>query len=173
MNIRIGLVLATMAAFGPAGTAVAQTLNGAGATFPAPIYSKWFEEFRKAHNGLEINYQSLGSGAGITQLTNETVDFGASDAPMTDAEIAKCKIKPLHFPTVLGGVAVAYNLPSLKQPLKLDAATVANIFLMKITKWNDKAIAALNPGVKLPNTDIAVAHRAEGSGTTYIFTEWL
>ncbi|HWC96503.1 MAG TPA: phosphate ABC transporter substrate-binding protein PstS [Candidatus Sulfopaludibacter sp.] len=173
MKINNQMVLVTMAALGLAGIAAAQSLNGAGATFPNPIYTKWFEEYRKAHPGVEINYQSIGSGGGITALTNQTVDFGASDAPMSDAEIAKVKIHPLHFPTVLGGVAVAYNLPALKQPLKLDAPTVAAIYMMKITKWNDKAIAATNPGVKLPDTDIAVAHRAEGSGTTYIFTEWL
>jgi phosphate transport system substrate-binding protein len=162
-----------MAALGLTGIAAAQSLNGAGATFPNAIYTKWFEEYRKAHPKVEINYQAIGSGGGITALTNQTVDFGASDAPMSDAELAKVKIHPLHFPTVLGADVVTYNLPNVKQPLKMEASTVANIFLLKITKWNDPQIAKLNPGVKLPADDIVVTHRAEGSGTTYIFTEYL
>lgn len=173
MRMSKTMVLVTMAALGLAGGASAQSLNGAGATFPNAIYTKWFEEYRKAHPKVEINYQSQGSGAGINALTNQTVDFGASDAPMSDAEIAKCKIHPLHFPTVLGADVITYNLPKVKTPLKLDPATVAEIFLMKITKWNDPKIAATNPGVALPKDDIVVAHRAEGSGTTYIFTEYL
>ena len=167
------MVLVTMAGLGLMGVASAQALNGAGATFPNAIYTKWFEEYRKAHPKVEINYQSIGSGGGITALTNQTVDFGASDAPMSDAEIGKVKIHPLHFPTVLGADVVTYNLPNVKQPLKLEPATVAEIFLMKITQWNDPKIAASNPGVKLPKEDIVVAHRAEASGTTYIFTEYL
>lgn len=169
------LALPALAALGLTGVASAQSLNGAGATFPQAIYTKWFEEYRKAHPKVEINYQSIGSGGGITQLTAGTVDFGASDAPMSDAEIAKLKVHPLHFPTVLGGDVVAYNLPSVKQSLKMDGGTIAAIFMMKITKWNDPAIAKLNPGVKLPakDNDIVVVHRAEGSGTTYIFTEYL
>ena len=173
MKISVSLALVAMAASSLPGIAIAQSLNGAGATFPAAIYTKWFEEYRKAHPKIEINYQSLGSGAGINQLTNQTVDFGASDAPMTDAEIGKCKIHPLHFPTVLGADVVTYNLPSVKQPLKLEPSVVAEIFMMKITQWNDPKIAASNPGVKLPKTDIVVAHRAETSGTSYIFTEFL
>jgi phosphate transport system substrate-binding protein len=173
MNISMKIVLATMAAGALAGTAAAQSLNGAGATFPAAIYGKWFEEYRKAHPKTEINYQSIGSGGGITQLTAGTVDFGASDAPMTDAEIAKLKVHPLHFPTVLGADVITYNLPAVKQSLKMDSAVVAGIYMMKIKKWNDPAIAKLNPGVKLPGDDIVVVHRSEGSGTTYIFTEYL
>jgi phosphate transport system substrate-binding protein len=167
------LALVATAGFGFSGVASAQSLNGAGATFPNPIYTKWFEEYRKAHPKVEINYQSLGSGAGITQLTAGTVDFGASDAPMTDAEIAKMKVHPLHFPTVLGADVVTYNLPSVKQPLKMDGETIAAIYMTKIRKWNDPQLAKLNPAVKLPSDDIAVIHRAEGSGTTYIFTEYL
>jgi phosphate transport system substrate-binding protein len=173
MNMSMKIVLATMAAGALVGTAAAQSLNGAGATFPAAIYGKWFEEYRKAHPKTEINYQSIGSGGGITQLTAGTVDFGASDAPMTDAEIAKLKVRPLHFPTVLGADVITYNLPVVKQPLKMDSAVVAGIYMMKIKKWNDPAIAKLNPGVKLPGDDIVVVHRSEGSGTTYIFTEYL
>ena len=173
MKISRSLVLVAMAGFGLTGVAAAQALNGAGATFPMAIYTKWFNEYHKVHSSIEINYQSIGSGGGITQLHNQTVDFGASDAPMSDAEIAKCKIRPLHFPTVLGADVITYNLPSVKQSLKMEGETVADIFLTKIKKWNDPAIAKLNPGVKLPNEDIVIAHRAEASGTTYIFTEYL
>lgn len=175
MKISKSLVLVTMAALGLAGTAAAQALNGAGATFPMAIYTKWFNEYHKLHPKVEINYQSIGSGGGITQLTAGTVDFGASDAPMNDGEIAKMKVHPLHFPTVLGADVVAYNLPSVKTQLKLDQATLAGIYMMKITKWNDPKIAASNPGVALPakDNDIVVAHRADASGTTYIFTEYL
>jgi phosphate transport system substrate-binding protein len=173
MQMNMKIVLATMAAGALIGTATAQSLNGAGATFPAAIYGKWFEEYRKAHPKTEINYQSIGSGGGITQLTAGTVDFGASDAPMTDAEIAKLKVRPLHFPTVLGADVITYNLPAVKQALKMDSEVVAGIYMMKIRKWNDPAIAILNPGVKLPGDDIVVVHRSEGSGTTYIFTEYL
>jgi phosphate transport system substrate-binding protein len=173
MKMSMKIVMATMALGALVGTASAQSLNGAGATFPAAIYGKWFEEYRKAHPKTEINYQSIGSGGGITQLTAGTVDFGASDAPMTDAEIGKMKVRPLHFPTVLGADVITYNLPSVKQALKMDSEVVAGIYLMKIKKWNDPAIAKLNPGVKLPGDDIVVVHRSEGSGTTYIFTEFL
>lgn len=175
MKMRKLLALSAMAALGLTGVASGQSLNGTGATFPNAIYTKWFEEYRKAHPKVEINYQSLGSGAGINALTAGTVDFGASDAPMTDAEIAKMKVHPLHYPTVLGADVVTYNLPGMKPSdhLKMDGETVAAIFLTKIKKWNDPAIAKLNPGVKLPAEDIAVVHRSEGSGTTYIFTEFL
>ena len=173
MKMSMKIVTATMAAGALVGTAAAQSLNGAGATFPAAIYGKWFEEYRKAHPKTEINYQSIGSGGGITQLTAGTVDFGASDAPMTDAEIGKMKVRPLHFPTVLGADVITYNLPAVKQALKMDSEVVAGIYLLKIKKWNDPAIAKLNPGVKLPADDIVVVHRSEGSGTTYIFTEFL
>jgi phosphate transport system substrate-binding protein len=148
-------------------------LNGAGATFPNPIYSKWFSDYAAA-TGVKINYQSIGSGGGIRQLQEQTVDFGASDAPMTDAEMAKAKGGPiLHFPTVLGADVVTYNLPGVTAPLHLTGEVVADIFLGRVTKWNAPAIVALNPGVKLPSQDILVVHRSEGSGTTYIFTSYL
>ena len=150
----------------------AQAINGAGATFPYPIYSKWFEEFRQKNPSIEINYQSKGSGAGIAQLTAGTVDFGASDMPMTDEQIAALKVKALHFPTVLGGVVPVYNLPGVKE-LKFSPEMLAGIFLHKILKWNDPVIAKANPGVKLPATDILVVHRADGSGTTFVFTDYL
>jgi phosphate transport system substrate-binding protein len=153
--------------------AAAQDLTGAGATFPYPIYSKWFSDYA-AKTGVKINYQPIGSGGGIRQLSEQTVDFGASDAPMSDAELAKAKGGPvLHVPTVLGAVVVTYNLPEVKRPLRLDGTTLADVYLGKITKWNDARIAALNPGVKLPATDILVVHRSDGSGTSYVFTDYL
>jgi len=157
-----------------AGTSLvsAQAINGAGATFPYPIYGKWFEEFRKMNPSIEINYQSKGSGAGIAQLTAGTVDFGASDMPMKDEQIAALKVKALHFPTVIGGVVPTFNVPGVAE-LKFSSAALAGIFLGKITKWNDPMIAKANPGVKLPATDIVVVHRAEGSGTTFVFTDYL
>ena len=148
-------------------------LNGAGATFPFPIYRKWFDDYA-AKTGVKINYQSIGSGGGIKQLQEQTVDFGASDAPMSDEEMAKAKGGPIvHIPTVLGAVAVTYNVPGIETNLKLSGDVVADIFLGKLTKWNHPRIAALNPGAKLPATDILVVHRTEGSGTTYIFTDYL
>jgi phosphate transport system substrate-binding protein len=154
----------------PAG---AQDLTGAGATFPYPIYSKWFSDYA-TKTGVKINYQSIGSGGGIRQLSEQTVDFGATDAPMSDAELAKAKGGPImHIPTVLGAVVVTYNVPELTRPLRLDGATLANIFLGTITKWNDARIAALNPGAKLPASDILVVHRSDGSGTSYVFTDYL
>ncbi len=150
----------------------AQAINGAGATFPYPIYSKWFEEFRQKNPSVEINYQSKGSGAGIAQLTAGTVDFGASDMPMKDEQIAALKVKALHFPTVLGGVVPTYNLPGVTD-LKFSKQMLADIFLGKIAKWNDPRIAKANPGIKLPATDILVVHRADGSGTTFVFTDYL
>ena len=159
------------------GTAIAlpaETINGAGATFPAPIYQKWFEEYHKAHPDVQINYQSIGSGGGITQLTQGTVDFGASDMPMTDAQIkAITKYKPLHFPTVLGGVVPAYSVTGLSGELKFSGDTLAGIFLGNIKKWNDPALKKDNPGVNLPNEDITVIHRSEGSGTTFVWTDYL
>lgn len=155
-------------------TAQADTLiNGAGATFPYPLYSKWFSDYRKVDADTQINYQSIGSGGGIRQFTEGTVDFGASDAPMTDEQLAKAKTPVLHIPTVLGAVVLTYNVPGIKQALNLDGGAVAGIFLGKITKWNDPAIAALNPGAKLPKDDILVVHRSDGSGTTGIFTDYL
>ena len=148
-------------------------LTGAGATFPNPIYQKWFDTYATA-KGVRINYQPIGSGGGIKQLQEQTVDFGASDAPMSDAEMAAAKGGTvLHFPTVLGAVVITYNIPELKAPLKLSGDAVADIFLGKITKWNDARIAALNPGVKLPAADVLVVHRSDGSGTTYIFSDYL
>jgi phosphate transport system substrate-binding protein len=147
------------------------TLMGAGATFPYPVYSKWFSEYGKT-NPLRVNYQSIGSGGGIRQVTEGTVDFGASDAPMNDEELAKAP-GMLHIPTVLGSVAVTYNVPGITQPLRLDGAAVAGLFMGRISKWNDPAIAALNPGVTLPNQDVIPVYRTDGSGTTYVFTDYL
>jgi phosphate transport system substrate-binding protein len=147
-------------------------INGAGATFPYPIYSKWFDEYAKVDPSVRFNYQSIGSGGGQKQILAETVDFGASDGPMSDENLAKATGKLLHIPTVAGAVVVTYNLPGdLK--LKLDGPTLADMFLGKITKWNDPRIAALNSGIKLPNSDVIVVHRSDGSGTSYIFTDYL
>lgn len=147
-------------------------LTGAGATFPQPVYSKWFYDYAQS-TGVKINYQSIGSGGGIRQLTEGTVDFGASDAPMSDEEIAAAKGHVFHFPTVIGAVAVTYNLPDVSAQLHLTPDVLADVFLGKITKWNDSRIAALNSGVALPDEDILVVHRSDGSGTTYIFTDYL
>lgn len=156
------------------GAAAAQTnLNGAGATFPYPIYSKWFSEYHKAHPEIQINYQSIGSGGGIKQLTVGTVDFGASDGPMTDQQLSEAGRKIFHLPTVLGAVVPAYNVPGVKGELKFTGKVLADIFMGKITTWNDAAIAKLNPGVNLPGTSIIVAHRSDGSGTTYIWSDYL
>jgi phosphate transport system substrate-binding protein len=152
----------------------AQTkLNGAGATFPNPIYSKWFSEYHKLHPDIEINYQSIGSGGGIRQVTAGTVDFGASDGPMSDQQLKEAKFRILHFPTVLGSVVPAYNIPGFKGELKFTPDVLAGIYLGKITSWNDAAIAKGNPGVSLPNQAIVVVHRSDGSGTTYIWTDYL
>jgi len=157
----------------PATISAQADLTGAGATFPYPIYSKWFADYA-AQTNVKINYQAIGSGGGIRQLQEGTVDFGGSDAPMTDAEMTKAKGGPiLHFPTVLGAVVLTYNVPDLAQPLNLSGETIGDIFLGKITKWNDSRLAALNPGVKLPARDVLVVHRSEGSGTTYIFSDYL
>jgi phosphate transport system substrate-binding protein len=148
-------------------------LNGAGATFPYPIYSKWFNEYHNQHPDIEINYQSIGSGGGIRQVTAGTVDFGASDGPMSDEQLASSKVKILHLPTVLGAVVPAYNIPGFKGELKFTPAIIAGIYLGKINSWNDAAIAKENAGVSLPNQPIIVVHRSDGSGTTYIFTDYL
>jgi phosphate transport system substrate-binding protein len=149
-------------------------INAAGATFPAAIYQKWFEEFKKSHSDVQINYQPIGSGAGVRQLTEATIDFGASDFPMKDEDIAKMtKFHVLHFPTVLGGVVITYNVEGVSKDLNLTGPLVADIFSGKVTKWNDSAIAKINPGVKLPNDDITVVHRSDGSGTTFVFTDYL
>ena len=148
-------------------------INAAGATFPYPIYSKWFDEYHKMHPDLEINYQSIGSGGGIRQLQAGTVDFGASDMPLKDDQLSQFKVKPLHFPTVLGAVVPTYNLPGLTADLKFTQKALAGIYLGRITRWNDPEIANANPGVKLPGDDIVVVHRSEGSGTTFIWTDFL
>jgi phosphate transport system substrate-binding protein len=148
-------------------------INGAGATFPYPIYSKWFAEYNKLHPNVAINYQSIGSGGGIRQITNQTVFFGATDGPMTQDQLLAAPGKILHFPTVLGAVVPIYNIEGVSQELKFTGPMLADIFLGKITKWNDPAIAKANPGVKLPDTDITVAHRSDGSGTSYIFVDYL
>jgi phosphate transport system substrate-binding protein len=147
-------------------------INGAGATFPYPIYSKWFDVYGKANPGVHINYQSIGSGGGIRMVTQKTVDFGASDAPMNEEQL-KAAPGLLHFPTVMGAVVLAYNLPGVKSTLKLDGPVIADIFMGKITKWNDPAIVKLNPGVTMPEDDITPCHRSDGSGTTYIFSDYL
>ena len=149
------------------------TLNGAGATFPYPMYSKWFSEYNKLHPDIQFNYQSIGSGGGIRQVIAGTVDFGASDGPMTDEQLAQAKIKIVHIPTVLGAVVPAYNVPGVSGELKFTPAALAGIFLGKITSWNDPALTSANPGVNLPNQPLIVIHRSDGSGTTYIFTDYL
>jgi len=166
--VALGAVLAASPAF-----AQKQQINGAGATFPYPIYSKWFSEYNKLHPEVEINYQSIGSGGGIRQLSNQTVFFGATDGPMTQEQILGAPGKVLHLPTVLGGVVPIYNIPGVDAELKFSGKVLADVILGKVAKWNDPAIANLNPGVKLPGTDITVAHRSDGSGTTYIFVDYL
>lgn len=157
----------------PAGSAGSVDLTGAGATFPNPIYTKWFDAYAKA-TGIRINYQSIGSGGGIRQFTEGTVDFGATDGPMSDVQIAAVQGNALHVPTVLGAVVVTHNLPALAgKPLRLDGDVIAGIFLGRITKWNDPKLVALNPGLSLPNTDLIVVHRSDGSGTSFVFTDYL
>src|SRR5580698_7447053 len=148
-------------------------MNGAGPTFPYPIYSKWFSEYSATHPGVQINYQSIGSGGGIRQITAGTVDFAASDVPMTDAQIAESKVKLVAIPAVLGAVVPIYNLPGVNAELKFSPDVLADIYLGKITNWNDGRIAKDNPGVKLPDQKIIVLHRSEGSGTTYIWSDYL
>jgi phosphate transport system substrate-binding protein len=170
----VGRALLTVAAtLALTGTAAAQTLTGAGATFPNPIYTKWFDAYNKK-TGVQINYQSIGSGGGIRQFTEGTVDFGATDGPMNQSQIDAVNGNVLHVPTVLGAVVVTYNLPGLGDTrLKFDGNSLVDIFMGRITKWNDKRLVALNPGVKLPDQDVIVVHRSDGSGTTYIFTDYL
>jgi len=169
----VAIGLAAMAVTTSAAIAQGADLTGAGSSFAYPIYSKWASIYAEK-TGVKINYQSIGSSGGIRQLSDQTVDFGASDGPMTDDQMSKAKGGPiLHIPTVLGAVAITYNLPDVHQPLRLTGAVLANIYLGKVTKWNDASIAGLNPGVKLPGSDIVVVHRSDGSGTTYIFTDYL
>lgn len=160
------LALATTGAF-------AQNLNGAGATFPYPIYSKWFSEYSQLHPNVHINYQSIGSGGGIRQVTEGTVDFGATDGPMSDQQMAEAKVKVQHIPTVLGAVVPVYNVPGVTKELNFSGDVIGDIYLGKITTWNDPRIAKENPGVNLPNNAILPVYRSEGSGTTYIFTDFL
>jgi len=155
-------------------TAAGQVLlNAAGATFPYPIYSKWFDQYHALHPNVQINYQSIGSGGGIRQLLDKTVDFGASDGPMNDDQLKQAKVPILHFPTVLGAAVPSYKVPGVQGDLNFTPEALAGIFLGKISKWNDPAIASANPGVKLPKDDIVVVHRSDGSGTTYIWTDYL
>ncbi len=168
------VLLAAIAIAGSGRSGYADLLiNGAGATFPYPIYSKWFDAYEKANPGIKFNYQSIGSGGGIRMLSNRTVDVGGSDAPLTDQQLSEAPGKILHFPSVMGAVVVAYNLPGESGTLRLTGAAVADIFAGKITKWDDDKIKALNPGASIPSTDIVVCHRSDGSGTTYIFTDYL
>ena len=148
-------------------------LNAAGATFPYPMYSKWFDVYHQAHSNVQINYQSIGSGGGIRQLLDKTVDFGASDGPMNDDQLKQATVPILHFPTVMGADVPSYNVPGVSAELNFTPEALSGVFLGKITKWNDAAIASANPGVKLPADDIVVVHRSDGSGTTYIFTDYL
>ena len=183
-RVQLGLVLLGMAGWGCVGapdkperggsaTTGSAALTGAGATFPNPIYAKWFDAYAK-QTGVRINYQSIGSGGGIRQFTEGTVDFGATDGPMTDEQIRQVNGNVVHLPTVIGGDVITYNLPVIgTTKLKLDGPTIAAIYLGQITKWNDARIAGLNPGVKLPAGDIIVVHRSDGSGTTYVFTDYL
>lgn len=182
--ILIGLILAVAFSAGCSGRTVppgsgpdsgAQTISlvGAGASFPYPLYSKWFSEYAKANPGVQISYQSIGSGGGIQQLKARTVDFGASDAPLSDEEADDMPGPVVHIPTVAGAVAVAYNLPGREQPLNLDAATLVAIYSGQVKRWNDPGIAVLNPGESLPSLPIVVVHRSDGSGTSYLFTSYL
>ena len=149
------------------------TLNGAGATFPNPMYSKWFSEYSKLHSDVQINYQPIGSGGGIRQVTAGTVDFGASDMPMTDKQLSDSKVKILNIPTVLGAVVPAYNIPGVTGEVKFTPEVLAGIFLGKIARWNDKAITSVNPDITFPDKEIIVAHRSDGSGTSFIWTDYL
>ena len=166
---RIALLCLALAVPGFAQT----TLNGAGATFPYPMYSKWFSKYHDAHPDIQINYQSIGSGGGIRQVLAGTVDFGASDGPMSDEQLSQSKVKILHVPTVLGAVVPAYNVTGVTGEIKFTPEILAGIFLGKISNWNDKAIAAANTGVKFPDQAIVVIHRSDGSGTTFTFTDYL
>src|SRR5260370_9773359 len=173
-NRTLTIALEAFSSLLTAGSALAETITAAGATFPAPIYQKWFEEYRKLHPDVQINYQSVGSGAGILQVTEGTVDFGASDVPMTDEQLAKfTKAKVLHFPTVLGAVVPVYNIEGVTAQLKFTGDTLAGIFLGTIKKWNDAALKKDNPGVNLPDKEITVAHRSDGSGTSFVWTDYL
>jgi len=174
----VGLALLVAGCNSPSNSANAKiesktTITGAGATFPYPIYAKWFDEYHKIHPAVEVNYQSQGSGAGIRQLLAGTVDFGASDMPMTDEQLKQAKVPVLHFPTVLGAVVPTYNITGMTQELNFTPDALAGIFLGKIKKWNDRELTRSNPGVTLPGNAIVVVHRSEGSGTTFVWTDYL
>ena len=173
---RIAGLLTALLVLAGAGIVLADnplSINGAGATFPYPMYSKWFDVYHQAHPNIQINYQSIGSGGGIRQLLDKTVDFGASDGPMNDEQLKQASVPILHFPTVLGADVPSYNLPGVTVELNFTPEALAGIFLGKVTKWNDPAIVSANSGVKLPAEDIVVIHRSDGSGTTYIWTDYL
>ena len=172
-NVRLATIGVCLAALSVSVFAQRVQITGAGATFPFPIYSKWFSEYNKLNPNVEINYQSLGSGAGIRQLQNGTVFFGATDGPMTNDQLAAAPGRVLHLPTVLGAVVPIYNVPGVSAELKFTGPLLADIFLGKITRWNDAAIAKVNAGVTLPNTEITTVHRSDGSGTTYIWVDYL
>lgn len=174
MTIRkvIGLLVLALVASTPT-WAQTVNINAAGASFPYPIYSKWFDAYHKMHPTIQINYQSIGSGGGISQLINHTVDFGASDGPMNDDQLKQAGFPIVHFPTVLGAAVLTYNIPGVSTDLKFTPEALAGIFLGTITKWNDPALVGANPGVKLPADDIVVVHRSDASGTTYIWTDYL
>jgi phosphate transport system substrate-binding protein len=170
--VKLKVIAAGVLAMVAAG-ASAQNINGAGATFPYPIYSKWFSEYSQLHPNVKINYQSIGSGGGIRQVSEGTVDFGATDGPMTDDQIKSAKVKSMHIPTVLGAVVPVYNIPGANKDLNFSGDVIADIYLGKISKWNDGRIAKDNPGVSLPDKAILPVYRSDGSGTTYIFTDYL
>jgi phosphate transport system substrate-binding protein len=172
--VKILSVLAVLLCVATFAAAAGQVLlNAAGATFPYPIYSKWFDLYHTSHSNVQINYQSIGSGGGIRQLLDKTVDFGASDGPMNDDQLKQASVPILHFPTVLGADVPTYNVPGVQGDLNFTPEALSGIFLGKVSKWNDPAIASVNPGVKLPGDDIIVVHRSDGSGTTYIWTDYL
>jgi phosphate transport system substrate-binding protein len=170
--VKLKVIAAGVLALVAAG-ASAQNINGAGATFPYPIYSKWFSEYSQLHPNVKINYQSIGSGGGIRQVSEGTVDFGATDGPMTDEQLKSAKVKVMHIPTVLGAVVPVYNIPGVSKELNFSGDVIADIYLGKISKWNDPRITKDNPGVSLPDKSILPVYRSDGSGTTYIFTDYL
>jgi len=172
-KLKLSAFVLAASAVGSASAYAAATITAAGATFPNPIYSKWFQQYKEKSGGTEINYQSIGSGAGIKQLTEGTVDFGASDKPMSDEQIGKLKVKPLHFPTVMGAVVPVYNIEGVTKELNFTGEALAGIFMGSIKKWNDKAIMGPNPGVKLPDQPIIVVVRSDSSGTSFVFTDYL
>jgi phosphate transport system substrate-binding protein len=170
--VKLNVIAAGLLAL-TASAGIAQNVNGAGATFPYPIYSRWFTEYNKVHPEVKINYQSIGSGGGIRQVSEGTVDFGATDGPMNDQQIAEAKVKTMHIPTVLGAVVPVFNIPGNSKDLNFSSDVIADIYLGKISKWNDPRIAKDNPGVQFPDKAILPVYRSDGSGTTYIFTDFL